>query len=204
MGETEGLRLQVGCSVIKVILTVTIQSQVKDKDEMLCVKESQLERARLEGELIKANLKKLKQDLTMEMSQCKALEMQMDMTTLDDLDDSLSKEDSDLEQSELKEQHRQHMNAVESLWKQQEAAKVEFETHNSKLEPEEQQSIELRERYSRQREYLVAKLEDMYYLYTGIEKPVCYTKIAKHVASTLYLLLGSKRYAMNIVLRHSK
>ena len=144
--------------------------QVKDKDEILCAKESQLERARLEGELIKANLMKLKQDLTMEMSQCKALETQM--KTQDDLADPLFKEDPDPELSELKEQHRQHMNAVESLWKQQEATKVEFETHNSKLEPQQQQSNVLRERFAGQREYLVAKLEEMYDLYTGREKPV--------------------------------
>ena len=90
-----------------------IRSEVKSKDEKMCVKETQLEQAKTEGELISTNLKRIKQDLAKEMSQCKALEMQISQKSLSLQADQRRAVEPKLEG--LREHHRQHMNAIQNL-----------------------------------------------------------------------------------------
>ena len=125
----------------------------------------------MEGELIKSNLKKTKQDLAVEMRQCKEIEAQINTKTLEGLTDplGLGELEPDAELRGLKERHRQHMSAVESLWKQLEEAKAELESRRFEPRLEDQ---ETRARFDQQRAYLVYHLEEMYELYTGREKPV--------------------------------
>ena len=137
---------------------------MKCRDEVICAKETQLEQARSEGELISANLKRAKQDLAKEISQCKALEIQINQK-------SQSKE-SDPELEGLNEQHRQHMEVIQNLWKEQVEWREEYEAHRSKREPQQEQMKQMKEGFAEEREKLVAKLEELFDLYTGREKVV--------------------------------
>ena len=160
LGEAEGLR-----------------AEVKRRNEMICVKEVQLEQVKTEGELIKANLKRVKQEFTKEMSQCKTLEMQISQKSLRSFDplQGLSVEvGEDSEMSVLKEQHKKEMGAIQSLWKEQQERKMELDRHSLTLGPELQQLQEIKVGFGEMRENLVNMLEEMYDLYTGREKPVSY------------------------------
>ena len=144
---------------------------------MICVKEVQLEQAKTEGELIKVNLRRVKQEFTKKMSQCKMLEMQISQKSLSSLDpfQGLRVEvGEDSEMSVLKEQHKKEIGAIQSLWKEQQERKRELERHSSTLEPELQQLEEMKAGFGEMRENLVNMLEEMYDLYTGREKPVSY------------------------------
>ena len=76
--------------------------------------------------------------------------------------------------SELKSQHKQHMDAVQSLWKEQEC-RAEHESLKEQLEPQEREMKETWAEFNQQREWMVARLEEMYDLVTGREKPVSQT-----------------------------
>ena len=153
-----------------------IRSEVKSMDEKICVKETQLEQARTEGELISANLMRAKQDLAKEMSQCKALELQINEKALvaqgeqTQLQFQNGVTEPDLKES--REKHRQHMNTIQSLWKEQEEKRVEYEAHRLSFDPRQWQVTQMKEGFAKEREMLVAKLEAVYELYTGREKPV--------------------------------
>ena len=147
-----------------------IRSEVKSKDEKMCARETQLEQARTESELISANLKRAKQDLAKEMSQCKALEMQINQKSQNLQVDQMEGVEPELEG--LKEQHRQHMEAVQNLWKEQEERREEYEAHKLKYDPQQGEMAQMKEEFAGGRELLVAKLEAVYDLYTGREKPV--------------------------------
>jgi hypothetical protein len=153
-----------------------IRSEVKSMDEKICVKETQLEQARTEGELISANLKRAKQDLAKEVSQCKAQEMQINQMSLclqvDETELQFQNGGNEPELEELKEKHRQHMNAIQKLWREQDEKKEEYEAHRSTFEPQQGQMVQMKEEFSGEREMFVAKLEAVYDLYTGREKPV--------------------------------
>ena len=158
--EAEGIRLAVKC-----------------KDEKMCAIEAQLEQARTEGELISANLKRAKQDLAKEVSQCKAQEMQINQMSLclqvDETELQFQNGGNEPELEELKEKHRQHMNTIQKLWREQDEKKEEYEAHRSTFEPQQGQMVQMKEEFAGEREMLVAKLEAIYDLYTGREKPVC-------------------------------
>ena len=147
-----------------------IRSEVKSKDEKMCVKETQLEQARKETELIITNLKRVKQGLAKEMSQCKALEIQINQKSLSLQADQ--KEDIEPELKGLREHHRRHMNVIQNLWKDQEERREVQEAHRLTFEPQQEQMIQMKEEFAEEREMLVAKLEAVYDLYTGREKPV--------------------------------
>ena len=147
-----------------------IRSEVKSKDEKMCVKETQLEQARKETELISTNLKRVKQDLAKEMSQCTALEIQINQKSLSLQADQRASIEPELEG--LREHHRRHMNAIQNLWKEQERRREVQEAHRLTFEPQQEQMIQMKEEFAEEREMLVAKLEAVYDLYTGREKPV--------------------------------
>jgi hypothetical protein len=147
-----------------------IRSEVKSMDEKICVKETQLEQARNENELIITNLKRVKQDLAKEMSQCKALEMQISQKSLSLQADQRGAIEPELEG--LREHHRWHMNAIQNLWKDQEERREVQEAHRLTFEPQQEQMIQMKEEFAEEREMLVAKLEAVYDLYTGREKQV--------------------------------
>ena len=147
-----------------------IRSEVKSKDEKMCVKEIELQQATTEKELISTHLKRIKQELAKEMTQCKALETQIDQKSL-----SLQVEQSEEIESELeglRNQHRRHMNVIEKLWKEQEERREVYEAHRLTFDPQHEQIIQLKDEFLEEREVLVAKLEAVYDLYTGREKPV--------------------------------
>lgn len=149
--------------------------KVKSKDMRVCVQESELEKARVDNELVQANLKRAKQDLAIEMSQCKSLEMQIneklpsspvDQVGLHDV----QSDEFNPELEELKQQHKQHMNAIQNLWKEKEeheAQSLEFE-----LQQQQQQTDDMKRELAGERQLLVSKLETMYELFTGREKLV--------------------------------
>ena len=139
-------------------------------DEKICVKETQLEQARTEGELISVNLKRVKQDLAKEMSQCTALEMQISQKSLSLQADQRGAIEPELEG--LREHHRRHMNVIENLWKEQEERREVQEAHRLTFEPQQEQMVQMKEEFAEEREMLVAKLEAVYDLYTGREKVV--------------------------------
>ena len=169
LAETEGVRLE-----------------VKRKDEMMCISETELEQARTESELIKANLSKAKKDLAKEIAQCNSLEMQISQKSIDfetaqtelDLFGTMSDEqgkecgDLELELGSMKEQHKGHMATIQSLWKEKEKRREEDESHSSVLAPQEAQMSHMKEEFSEERRTLVDKLEVMYEIYTGRDKDV--------------------------------
>ena len=147
-----------------------IRSEVKSMDEKICVKETQLEQARNENELIITNLKRVKQDLAKEMSQCTALETQINQKSLSLQPDQRGSIEPELEG--LREHHRRHMNAIQILWKEQEERREVQEAHKLTFEPQQERMIQMKEEFAEEREMLVAKLEAVYDLYTGREKQV--------------------------------
>ena len=169
LGETEGVRLE-----------------VKRKDEMMCISETELEQARTESELIKANLSKAKKDLAKEIAQCNSLETQISQKSIDfetaqtELDlfgamsDEQGKECGGLELAigSMKEQHKGHMATIQSLWKEKEKQREEDESHSSVLAPLDAQTSQMKEEFSEERRTLVDKLEVMYEIYTGRDKDV--------------------------------
>ena len=167
LAETEGVRLE-----------------VKRKDEMMCIRETELEQVRMESELIKANLSKANKDLAREIAQCNSLEMQISQKSIDfetaqtELDlfgamsDEQGKECGGLELGSMKEQHKGHMATIQSLWKEKEKKREEDENHSSVLAPLEAQMSQMKEEFSEERRTLVDKLEVMYEIYTGRDKDV--------------------------------
>ena len=152
-----------------------IRSEVKSKDEMMCIRETQLEQARMESELIKTNLKRAKQDLAKEVALCKSLEMQISQKSLSsqvDVQNENDRGEFEPELEGLKEQHRQRMDAIQNLWKEKEERKEEYNAHSLKFDPQQQQMNQMKEGFAEEREMLVAKLEVIYDLCTGREKPV--------------------------------
>ena len=152
--------------------------EVKRKDEEMCARETVLEQARTEGELIGTSLKRVKQDLARKVLQCKSLEVKIGKTS----PGTSSEEDSPEgggEVEELRIRHREHMEAVQSLWKEQEAKKTEYESHVARLEPREREMNQMRSEFATQRTWLVGRLEEMYDLYTGREKPVSSNNIVR-------------------------
>ena len=149
-----------------------VRVDLKMKDEEMCARETVLEQARTEGELTCASLKRVKQDLTREMTQCKTLEGRMgQISPANELfPDDNSEGGGEVE--ELRSRHREHMEAVQSLWKEQEAKKTEYESHVARLEPREREMNQMRSEFAAQRTWLVDRLEEMYELFTGREKPV--------------------------------
>ena len=143
---------------------------VKSKDEKMCVGEAQLEQARTESELISSNLKRAKQDLAKEVSQCKAVEMQINQ-----MSHSLQVDKPELEK--LREQQRRHMNAIQNLWKKKEEGKEKYESHKLTFEPQQAEMTQMKKQFLGEREILVAKLEEVYELHTGRKKLVRCKKI---------------------------
>ena len=162
LAETEGVRLE-----------------VKRKDEMMCISETELEQARTESELIKVNLSKAKKDLAKEITKCNSLEMQISQKSIDfetaqtEFDlfgamlDEQGKECGELELGSMKEQHKGHMATIQSLWKEKEKKREEDESHSSVLAPQQAQMSHMKEEFSEERRTLVDKLEVMYEIYTG-------------------------------------
>ena len=152
-----------------------IRAEVKIKDMTVCMQESELEKARVDNELIQANLRRAKQGLTNKMSQCKSLEMQINEKApgspvnrvgLHDVQD----DELNPELEELRQQHKQHLSAIQNLWKEKEeheAQSVLFE-----LQQQQQQMDDMKKELAEERQVLVSKLETMYELYTGREKLV--------------------------------
>ena len=154
-------------------------AEVKKRDEELCCKETQLDHVKTQAHHVSANLKRAKQGLAREMSQCKALEVQMEQASPVQ-SDKLFPGDTPVDEakmSELKSQHKQHMDAVQSLWKEQEACRAEHESLKEQLEPQEREMNETWAGFEQQREWMMARLEEMYDLVTGREKPVSHTHI---------------------------
>ena len=162
--------------------TERVCAEVKRRDEELCGKETQLDHVRTQAHHVSANLKRAKQGLAREMSQCKALEVQMEQASPVQSDE-LFPEDSPVDEakmSELKSQHKQHMDAVQSLWKEQEECRAEHESLKEQLEPQEREMKETWAEFDQQRGWMVARLEEMYDLVTGREKPVSPTHTHIH------------------------
>lgn len=146
-----------------------LRTLVKSKDEKMCIKETQLEEARNESELISGKLKRAKQKLANEMSKCKACETQMNKVDQGGLQSQNGETEPELE--ELREQHRQHMNAIQTLWIEQEGRKEEFVAHKLILDPRQWHFAEMKKEFAEKREMLVAKLEAVYEQ-TGRKKQV--------------------------------
>ena len=149
-----------------------VRAEVKRNDEEICSQESVLEQARTEKELIHSSLKRAKQDLAREMTQCKILEGKIgQMPSPNELfADDIGGEGAELEG--LKSQHRESMEAVQSLWNETEGKKAEYESHVARLGPQEEMMNQIRSEFSALRNWLVTRLEEMYDLHTGREKPV--------------------------------
>ena len=165
-----------------------VRVDLKMKDEEMCARETVLEQARTEGELTCASLKRVKQDLTREMTQCKTLEGRMgQISPANELfPDDNSEGGGEVE--ELRSRPREHMEAVQSLWKEQEAKKTEYESHVARLEPREREMNQMRSEFAAQRSWLVGRLEEMYEIFTGREKPVSTLKFKyHHVYTTINL-----------------
>ena len=66
------------------------------------------------------------------------------------------------EVEELRSQQREHMEAVQSLWKEQKAKMIEYESHMARLEPQELEMNQMRSEFAAQRSWLVGRLEEIY------------------------------------------
>ena len=147
---------------------------VKCKDENMCVRGAQLEQTRTESELISANLTKAKQDLAKKVSQCRALEMQINQMSLspqvDETGLQFQNGGIEPELEELKKQQKQHMNAIQNLWKEKKERKEKYEAHKLTFEPQLAEMVQMKEEFAKERQMLVAKLEEVYDLHTGREK----------------------------------
>ena len=151
-----------------------VRMEVKMKDEEMCARETVLKQVRTEKELMSASLERVKQDLAREMTQCKTLEGKLGQSSPSN---ELFPDDNPEREAELEglnSQHKEHMEAIQSLWKEQEAKTTEYESHVARLEPQEQQMNQMKEEFAQQRNWLVSRLEEMYDLFTGREKPVSY------------------------------
>ena len=179
-------------------------AEVKRRNEELCGKETQLDHVRTQTHHASANLKRAKQGLAREMSQCKALEAQMEQASRDQSDELFPGDNpvDEAKMSELKSQHKQHMDAVQSLWKEREEFRAEHESLKEQLEPQEREMKETWAEFDQQRKWMVARLEEMYDLVTGREKPVSqtHTFIIMHMYTIIHTLFicfcffsGSKR-----------
>ena len=172
--------------------------EVKRKDEDICARESVLEQAQTEGELINTSLKRAKQDLARKVLQCKTLEVKMGQispSTPNGVSDDGSSPGEGVELEGLKSQHRESMEAVQSLWKETETKKAEYESHVARLGPQEEMMNQMRGEFSAQRNWLVTRLEEMYDLHTGREKPVSQSVSNKVVG--YYCLLYRLRLRRN-------
>ena len=148
--------------------------EVKRKDEEMCAREVELKQAITQGEMVHASLEKVMQDLHQKKSQCKSLQEKMGQVS-PTTPNGFSDDDSPGREAELgglKSQHREYMEAVQSLLKEREAKTTEYESHVARLEPQEQQMNQMREEFAQQRNWLVGRLEEMCDLFTGREKPV--------------------------------
>ena len=154
-----------------------LRLEVKSRDEVVCVKETLLDQASSESELIKANLKRAKHSLAKDMSQCKALEMQIGLLS-SQVDETQSPNQNehanvcDPELRDLRRQHRKQMDVIQNHWKEQEDRKAEYEMHTARLEPQLQELHAMKGEFAAVRDILVAKMEEMYNLYTGRQKHV--------------------------------
>ena len=150
-----------------------IRVEMKVMDATVCIQESEMDKSRMENELIKANLKGAKRDLNQEISQCQSLEMQISQkfpSSLANQADVPNENDPMLKV--LKQQHKKHLNAIQNLWKEKEDRRVEYEAHCLQFEPQQQQMDDMKKLLGEERQVLVSKMETMYELYTGREKPV--------------------------------
>lgn len=152
-----------------------IRAEVKAKDMTVCVQESELENARVDNEFIQANLRRAKKGLTKEMSQCKSLETQISeklpsspviQIGLHDVQD----DEFNPELEVLKQQHKQHLSAIQNLLKEKE--EHEAQSLLFELQQQQQQTDDMKKELAEERQVLVSKLETMYELYTGREKLV--------------------------------
>ena len=84
------------------------------------------------------------------------------------------KEKYQLEQEigRMKEQHRRHMDAIQTLWRERENRREEDEAHRSVLVPLEEQISQMKEGFDEERERLLMKLEESYDLHTGRDRKV--------------------------------
>lgn len=150
-----------------------IRVEMKIMDATVCVQEGELDKARMESELIKANLKGAERDLNKEISQCKSLEMQIDQQFPNSLANQADvQNENDPKLKLLKRQHKQHLDTIQNLWKEKEDQRAEYEAHSLQFDPQQQQMDDMKKLLGEERQVLVAKLETMYELYTGREKPV--------------------------------
>ena len=121
------------------------------------------------------------------MTQCKTLETRIDQKSLSLQVDQTEEIESELEG--LRNQHRRHMNVIEKLLKEQKERKEVYEAHRLTFDTQHKQMIELKEEFLEEREVLVAKLEAVYDLYTGREKPVRHHKNKVIEFHLLWLLI---------------
>ena len=169
-----------------------LRSKVKTKDERMCISETQLEQDRSKSVLVRANLNRAKMNLAEEIAQCKLLEMKVNQKSNDlkalqkELEseqlkgtqsNEKAKEKYLLEQEIgcMKEQHRRHMDAIQTLWRERENRREEDEAHSSVLVPLEEQISQMKEGFDEERETLLMKLEESYDLHTGRDRKVCST-----------------------------
>ena len=158
--------------------TESVLEDVKKNDEDMCARETELEQSRAQAEVLRASLKRTKHELAREMSQCKALETKMAQQTSHESDELFPEDDPALEGeiSELRGQHKSHMEAVLCLWREQEERKREFGGLVERAEPLEEGVGQMRAEFGHKRAWLVTRLEEMYDLFTGREKPVSQTQ----------------------------
>ena len=150
--------------ILREVERTRVEMKVMDA---ICIQESEMEKARMENELIKANLKGAKRDLNKEISQCQSLEMQISQNfpgSLANQVDAPNENDHPMLKV-LKQQHKQHLNAIQNLWKEKEDWRVEYEAHSLQFETQQQQMDDMKKLLGEERQVLVAKLETMYELY---------------------------------------
>ena len=164
-----------------------IRPEVKAKDEVICSKEAHLVEARDESKLIKASLHKARAALAAEIAQCKSLEKLLTkksnevelakLNTSESSDPGVEGGEKQLEQLELElegmnEEHKRHMDTIQSLWKEGEEREKEDAAHGSMVQPLEEEMNQIKETYAEERDELLDKLQHMYDLVTCRDEPV--------------------------------
>ena len=168
--------------------TESVLEDVKKNDEDMCARETELEQSRAQAEVLRASLKRNKHELAREMSQCKALETKMAQQTSHESDELFPEDDPALEGviSEMRGQHKSHMEAVLCLWREQEERKREFGGLVERAEPLEEGVGQMRAEFGHKRAWLVMRLEEMYDLFTGREKPVSQTQRNEKLEANIF------------------
>lgn len=161
---------------------------MKKKDEAICSKEAHLLQARNESELIKANLHKARAALAAEIAQCKSFEKQLTQksnevelakqNTSESTDPGGEEGDKQLEQLEheledMKERHKENMITIQSLWKEGKDREREDLVHNSVMQLLEEEISWMRSAFSKEREALLQKMQQMYDLLCFRDEQVC-------------------------------